>query len=311
METRANYALIGAFTLAVIAAAFMFVFWFSHGAPTGVRQIQIVFTSSVSGLSRGAQVLFNGVRVGEVKEIELAPDNPANVYAIIEVSETAPVKLNTRARLEYQGLTGVASIALDGGTYASQPLRGVDGKIAVIVADRSDYQNILETLQRLAGRTETALETIDKLISDNAESIGRTVRNVEAISKAVDADNVRSLVANADGLVKQLNESAGRFDKLMASLDGALGSGENSTIAEIAQAARSFRKLADNIDARTKEISAGVTKFTGSGLRQYEALASDARRTLEDMNRTLRSLEKNPQQLIFGKKPALPEYGGR
>jgi phospholipid/cholesterol/gamma-HCH transport system substrate-binding protein len=54
-----------------------------------------------------------------------------------------------------------------------------------------------------------------------------------------------------------------------------------------------------------------VTKFTGSGLRQYEALASDARRTLDDMNRTLRSLEKNPQQLIFGKKPALPEYGGR
>ena len=311
METRANYALIGAFTLAVIAAAFMFVFWFSHGAPTGVRQIQIVFTSSVSGLSRGAQVLFNGVRVGEVKEIELAPDNPANVYAIIEVSETAPVTLNTRARLEYQGLTGVASIALDGGTYDSQPLRGVDGKIAVIVADRSDYQNILETLQRLAGRTETALETIDKLISDNAESIGRTVRNVEAISKAVDADNVRSLVANADGLVKQLNESAGRFDKLMASLDGALGSGENSTIAEIAQAARSFRKLADNIDARTKEISAGVTKFTGSGLRQYEALASDARRTLDDMNRTLRSLEKNPQQLLFGKKPPIPEYGGR
>lgn len=311
METRANYALIGAFTLAVIAAAFMFVFWFSHGAPTGVRQIQIVFTSSVSGLSRGAQVLFNGVRVGEVKEIELAPDNPANVYAIIEVSANAPVKLNTRARLEYQGLTGVASIALDGGTYDSQPLRGVDGKIAVIVADRSDYQNILETLQRLAGRTENALETIDKLISDNAESIGRTVRNVEAFSKAVDADKVRSLVANSENLVKQLNESAGKFDKLMASLDGVLGSGENSTLSEITQAARSFRKLADNIDARTKEISAGVTKFTGSGLRQYEALASDARRTLDDMNRTLRSLEKNPQQLLFGKKPPIPEYGGR
>lgn len=311
METRANYALIGAFTLAVIAAAFMFVFWFSYGAPAGVRQIQVVFSSSVSGLSRGAQVLFNGVRVGEVKDIQLAPDNPASVYAIIEVNETAPVKQNTRARLEYQGLTGVASIALDGGTYDSPPLRGVDGKIAEIEADRSDYQNILETLQRLAGRTENALEKVDKLIAENAESIGRTVRNVEAFSRAVDADKVRSLVANSEGLVKQLNESAGKFDKLMASLDSVLGSGENSTLSEVTQAARSFRKLADNIDARTKEISAGVTKFTGSGLRQYEALASDARRTLDDMNKTLRSLERNPQQLLFGRKPALPEYGGR
>ena len=311
METRANYALIGAFTLAVIAAAFMFVFWFSHGAPSGVRQIQIVFTSSVSGLSRGAQVLFNGVRVGEVKEIELARDDPGRVYAIIEVTETAPVKQNTRARLEYQGLTGVASIALDGGTYDSPPLVGVDGKIAVIEADRSDYQNILETVQRLSGRIESALEKVDKLISENADSIGRTVRNVEAFSKAVDADKVRSLVTNAEGLVKQLNESAGRFDKLMVSLDGVLGSGENSTATEITEAARSFRKLADSIDARTKEISAGLTKFTGSGLRQYEALASDARRTLDEMNKTLRSFEKNPQQLLFGKKPTIPEYSGR
>lgn len=311
METRANYALIGAFTLAVIAAAFMFVFWFSHGAPAGVRQIQVVFSSSVSGLSRGALVLFNGVRVGEVKDIELAPDDPGSVFAIIEVSEKAPVKQNTRARLEYQGLTGVASIALDGGTFDSPPLRGADGRIAIIEADRSDYQNILETLQRLAGRTENALETIDKLIAANSEAISRTVRNVEAFSKAMDAEKVRSLVANSESLVQQLNESAGKFDKLMASLDGVLGAGENSTLSEVTQAARSFRKLADNIDTRTKEISAGVSKFTGSGLRQYEALASDARRTLDDMNKTLRSLERNPQQLLFGKKPPIPEYGGR
>jgi len=163
----------------------------------------------------------------------------------------------------------------------------------------------------LSGRIESALEKVDKLISENADSIGRTVRNVEAFSKAVDADKVRSLVTNAEGLAKQLNESAGKFDKLMVTLDGVLGSGENSTATEITEAARSFRKLADNIDARTKEISAGVTKFTGSGLRQYEALASDARRTLDDVNKTLRSFDKNPQQLLFGKKPPIPEYSGR
>ena len=72
-----------------------------------------------------------------------------------------------------------------------------------------------------------------------------------------------------------------------------------------------LKRLADNLDARTKELSAGLSRFTGSGLRQYEALATDARRTLDDMNRTLRSLEKNPQQLLFGRKPAAPEYGGR
>jgi phospholipid/cholesterol/gamma-HCH transport system substrate-binding protein len=312
METRANYALIGAFTLAVVGAAFMFVFWFSRGAPTGMRPIQVQFTSSVSGLSRGAEVLFNGVRVGEVKDIELAPDDPGRVFARIEVSERAPVKQNTRARLEYQGLTGVASIALDGGTPDAPPLTGEGGKPPVIEADRSDYQNILETLQRLAGRTETAMEKIDRLISDNGETVGRTVRNVEAFTRALDADQVRSILSNAESMVRQINESAGKLDRVLASLDKALGGAEGANVlADVAETARSFRRLADNLDARTKELSAGLTKFTGSGLRQYEALASDARRTLEDVNRTLRSLEKNPQQLLFGRKPAAPEYGGR
>jgi phospholipid/cholesterol/gamma-HCH transport system substrate-binding protein len=455
METRANYALIGAFTLAIVAAAFMFVFWFSRSTQAGTRDIQIVFTTSVSGLSRGSSVLFNGVRVGEVTHIELAPDNPGRVFATIEVSNRAPVKVDTRARLEYQGLTGVASIALLGGSPEAKALQGERGGPPVMIAERSDYQNILETLQRLAGRTEQMLDSanslfatnsesigrtvrnveafsqalgdnadgvrefmsavseigssvrplvaslektartideriqaidpaqvrsildnadsmarqlnasagrIDKLmtsldgflVAENAESIGRTVRNVEAFSQAlgdnaggvrefmaavsdigskvgplvasleatarnvdervqaIDPAQLRSILDNADSLAKQLNASAGRIDKLMTSLDGFLGAGDGKGVmAEIGEAAISFRKLAENLDTRTRELTAGLSRFTGSGLRQYEALAADGRRTLDEINRTLRSIERNPQQLIFGRKPSTQEYRGR
>jgi ABC-type transporter Mla subunit MlaD len=117
METRANYTLIGAFALAVIAGAFLFVFWFAGGGnkQSGRDSYRIVFSSSVSGLTRGSQVLFNGLKVGEVTTIDLAPD-PSEVYAMIEVDGRTPVKTDTRARLEYQGLTGISSIALTGGT---------------------------------------------------------------------------------------------------------------------------------------------------------------------------------------------------
>ena len=78
METRANYALIGLFTLAVIAAAFGFVYWFSGGDRGQARQsVRIVFSGSVSGLSKGSVVLFNGIRVGEVTDISLLPEDPA------------------------------------------------------------------------------------------------------------------------------------------------------------------------------------------------------------------------------------------
>ena len=68
--------------------------------------------------------------------------------------------------------------------------------------------------------------------------------------------------------------------------------------------------LADNLDKRTAQITTGITGFTGPGLRQIEALTNDGRRTLTDLNRTLRSLERNPQQFIFGGKPPLPQYNG-
>ena len=118
METRANYALIGVFTLAVIAAAFMFVLWFSGAdKPSGRKTYQVVFNGSISGLSRGAWVLFNGLRVGEVTKMDLMPD-PSQVYALIDVDGRVPVKVDTKARLEYQGFTGVASNGQNVDTYA-------------------------------------------------------------------------------------------------------------------------------------------------------------------------------------------------
>ena len=71
-----------------------------------------------------------------------------------------------------------------------------------------------------------------------------------------------------------------------------------------------MRKVADNLDSRMKEITANINRFTGSGLRQYEALAIDGRKTLEEINQAVRSIENNPQQFLFGKSSQVPEYSG-
>ena len=436
METRANYTLIGAFALAVLAGAFLFVFWFSGGASkqSGRDTYRIVFSSSVSGLTRGSQVLFNGLKVGEVTNIDLAPD-PSEVYAMIEVDGRTPVKTDTRARLEYQGLTGVGSIALTGGS-ADAP-RLVGGKdVAEIRAERSDFQNIVETLQDLTRKVDGMLSKADALVTNNADSISRTVKNVETFTDAlaansggvkdflagmsdlgrtirplsvrlealagdvdklvtaVDPAKVRSIVSNADEFVSalgknkqnidslladaskvardlgaqtakldglmtsaqdvakaidakkvghavdsldqfasvldknrtnadsvmknaaeltaKLNASADKIDGVLASVQGFLGGpGSSGMFSDVGDAAKAIRKLADNLDVRTKEISASIKTFTGPGLKQYEALAADGRRTLDEINRTVRSLGRDPQQVLFGAKPAVPEYGGR
>jgi phospholipid/cholesterol/gamma-HCH transport system substrate-binding protein len=69
------------------------------------------------------------------------------------------------------------------------------------------------------------------------------------------------------------------------------------------------RKLADDLDRRSADLLANLTKFSGSGLRDIQLFAIDGRRTLGDLSRTLQGVQRNPQQFIFGGKAALPVYG--
>ncbi|MCG7391460.1 MCE family protein [Microvirga sp. ACRRW] len=444
METRANYALIGIFTLAVIAAAFGFVYWFSGGTRGQDRQnIRIVFSGSVSGMSQGSSVSFNGLRVGEVTQISLLPEDPRRVVAIVQVDNSTPIRADTRARLEYQGLTGVANIGLSGGEPGAPPLVAGPGQpMPTIFADRSDFQDLIETARNIARRADDVLERVGRVIADNEGSINRTVQNVERFSqalgenaegidrflaqigqaaekvgplaekletlatnvdqvvravepqrvtrivenvdnfaqalgenrqvvsealkdaaslvdrlnetapkldsaigeiseltKAVDPAKVRSTVDNvqaftdtlnnrrpdidkaiqeARSITEKLNKSADKIDGVLAGAEKFLGSASGEAgkgaFDEIRAAAVSVRDLADDLNRRTSGIEgvlSGVGRFTDSGLREYEALAVEGRKTLGDISRAVRSIERNPQQFIFGGQPNLPQYNGR
>ena len=131
METRANYVLIGAFTLAAVVGAFLFVMWIAgYGSSGSHRSYQVVFNGSVSGLSNGANVSFNGIKVGEVTHLTFSRSDPHQVVADIDVNADAPIDRNTRARLETQGLTGGAVVALLGGATAGSALVGAKRQAA-------------------------------------------------------------------------------------------------------------------------------------------------------------------------------------
>jgi phospholipid/cholesterol/gamma-HCH transport system substrate-binding protein len=355
METRANFVLIGAFTLAVIVGAFMFVLWYSGLTRISANKTyEVVFTGSVSGLSRGGAVLFDGIKIGEVTDIAFVPEDPRRVRALIDVQGDAPIRKDVKARLEVQGLTGAAVVALSGGAADAPPLTAAPGAPRPeIVAEPSELQNILESVQSLSARAESVLDKMDQLLNDNRAAVDDAIKNVDAFAKtlndnsaamsetvndigrlvkSVDGEKVARfvdgaaalgdtlrdnrgdidrMVKNASELAAKLNNSADKLDSLMASLQGFVGSPDvKGPLGDVGEAARSVRKLADDLDSRTKDITAGLARFSASGLREYEALAVDARRTINDLDRAVRAFERNPNEMIFGTKPALPEYHG-
>ena len=429
METRANFVLIGAFTLAAVLGAFAFIMWIAgYGASGTHRHYEVIFNGSVSGLSVGSNVLFNGLKVGEVTNLRFVKDNPGQVIADIDVTNgSAPINASTNAQLETQGLTGTGVVALKGGevkgaaeltgnppvipSLPTATLADLQTKAGYVLdlankllvdnaagihqtvenaeqfsmalahnAGRVDealasIADLGKTIGPLASKAQTLAQDADTLIksidaakvnevignaqtfsralahsSDNTEALLRdgadfikklnqtsaklnsAITDIDAIAKAVDPDKVAEVVnsaadvantvrqnrVNIDATLKnaaeisaKLNDSADKLDGLIASAQTFLGSpGTKSALGNIGEAAGSVKKLADDLDVRIKEISVGLTRFSGPGLRQYEALAVQGQRVLDDIDRLARSFERNPSQLIFGAKPSLPEYRG-
>lgn len=375
MQSRAAHALIGLATVAVLAALFGLGYWFSQGQGDTI-DVKVVFNGKVSGLGRGSSVLFNGLRVGEVKELDIEPDNPRQIYAILKISQSAPLRVDTIARLEAQGLAGIVAVQLRGGSPAAVPLIAGPGQaLPTIIAESSE--SIFEKVGSIAKGIDEALVGIDAAIQANAGPVTEKIKYVENLSatlnsnssevdklmqsvssaadfitplpdklknfsegfmetlRSVDKDRVASAIDEADHLATKLSAAAPDIGKTVRSvastseklnraadqvegvlkgaqafLTGAGRENGQSVFEDVAEAAKSLRTLADNLDRSSAAVAAKIIQFAGSGLQKVETFTSDGSRALSGFDRTLRDVNRDPQGLIFGNKGRIPQYNG-
>ncbi len=185
MEIRARYILMGAFLLAVIGGAFGFVYWLENAG--GLRDratYNIRFDGPVSGLLSGSAVLFNGIRVGEVTALRISADRPREVLAQVAVDQATPIRADTTVDLEYQGLTGVAAIALTGGA-GGEPLvmspEGAPTLVARAGAGQNGTQSAREALLKLQDILEDNSQPFKELIGNLNDFSGALARNSDKV----------------------------------------------------------------------------------------------------------------------------------
>lgn len=211
METRAPFVIIGAFVLAAIAAVFGFVYWLHNTAGLGPRTTyHVQFEGSVPGLLVGAAVLFNGIRVGEVTELSLAPDDPRRVNAAIAVASTTPVRPDTKVGLDFQGLTGVPVIALEGGRQLSAV-----APVPTLIAEAGAGQSMTQAAR-------DALRRVDAVLADNAGPLKTTIFNLQVFSEGL-ARNTGKLDGIVAGLERMTAGGASPARKITYDLRAASG----------------------------------------------------------------------------------------
>jgi phospholipid/cholesterol/gamma-HCH transport system substrate-binding protein len=454
METRANYVIVGIFTLVAIVAAFLFIYWTAGIGERGeTTTLRIRIPGSASGLGRGSAVLFNGVKVGDVRRVYIDVLNPTVAIADTEVDRLTPITKSTQADVGIAGLTGQANIELKGADPKEPNLLDeaeAEGRIAEITANPSAVTNLLQTAQDIFTRADNVLndletftrdvrgpltqtaqnvEKFSKALADNSDGIDKFLSSVSALSEelagvsgkldgtlkaaeellnSVDRQKIEAIVGNVETFTESLKEQSGRFDEIVGGVDRAvstindfakqagetltkvdgilegvdaetvrvalsniakasasadkaaadiseftgrlspraediekviadakeisgrlnaastrvdgilvkvdklLGSGEaEGVMADASATLKSFREVADTLNARLGTIMDGLGRFSGQGLRDVEALVRDSRRSINRIEQAITDLERNPQRIITGGEGTVRQYDGR
>jgi phospholipid/cholesterol/gamma-HCH transport system substrate-binding protein len=304
METRAHHVLIGLFTVIVVAAALLFALWLAKSSSD--RQFsdyEIVFNEAVSGLSQGSAVQYNGIKVGDVTQLKLDPQDPRKVLARIRLGGDVPVKLDTHAKLTLTGVTGLSIIQLSGGSPNSPPLESKDGQLPIIVADPSPLSRILANGEDLVTNINEVVARANMLLSpENTDRISRTLEHLDQVTGTIadQRDDIHQLLKQLVQASKQANDTLAETDKLIHNANGLVDNQARATLDSARNAMASLERSTADIDRLLSDNRAAIN----GGLQGFSELGP-AVRELRDAAGSLRGvsrrLDDNPAGFLLGR----------
>jgi len=276
METKANYVLIGVATVAGAILIMLFAMWMSTGdLRRGYNEYDIVFADPVRGLAEGGEVRFNGIKVGEVMDLRIDPDNTNRVIARVRVSSDVPVKTDSTAQLEPIGLTGVTLIQLSPGSPTAEPLRPTFGGPTPQIEGRgSQIDLIVARSEDIVLRASEAMAAVRDLLTDeNIARVSRIIANLETASDQL---------AAADGALAQSGRAV-----------SAITDAANEVTVLVRQTQTDLAEL----DTVMNEIAQAVALARGETIPEITLAAEEIRRASAAISRVANNLEENPSVL--------------
>ncbi len=308
METRAHHVLIGAFTISIFLIALGFVLWISKtGVDKRFTDYDIVFTEAVTGLSTGGLVQYNGIKVGEVAQLHLAPDDPRKVIARVRLDASAPIKQDTRAKLALQGVTGLALIQLSGGTPGSPPLLPTrEHPVPVIRAEESALSKLLASGSDIVLSANDVLMRLNDILSDdNVKHISTMLKNVDELSGTF--ANQREDFGTA---LRQLAEATTEMKKTLVAVTATADSANalvrddaRATLKSTQKALDAVDKMANSADALLNDNRAAISNFSNQGLRQIGPTVLELRETLRSLKQLSDKLGASDSLLLGRDQP--------
>jgi phospholipid/cholesterol/gamma-HCH transport system substrate-binding protein len=308
MEIRAHHILIGVFTIGVFALALGFVLWLSRAGSEGNYTLyDIVFSEPVTGLSRGSLVQYNGIRVGEVVQLKLAPDDPRKVQARIRVEGGTPIRVDTRAKLGLLGVTGVAFIQLSGGAPGSKPLLPTDTHpIPMIPSEESALSKLLASGSDIVtSANDMVVRMTDMLSKENIARVSATLENLEQITATVAAqrEELGSALHQLGDATAQLNRTLVTLDTMATTTNELIGKDAHEVLLATRQALDNVDKVAAAASGLLDDNRAAINSFSNQGLRQVGPAVAELREALRSFKQLTEKLGASDSLLLGRDQP--------
>ncbi|MGY9107505.1 MAG: MlaD family protein [Alphaproteobacteria bacterium] len=287
METRASYIIVGAFALFTMIGSVLAIVWMAGAnLDEDFAYYDIYFKGSVTGLKPGNPVRYRGIPVGVISEMRIDSKNVERVRVTIEIPESTPIKTDTVAALEFQGITGVAYVQISGGTHTSPKLvRKPDEAHPIIPATSSQLEQLFESAPALITRVTALVDRFNLLLDTrNRENLGKMLSNIEVITGALAgrSEDITSLLADAAGTMQKLRVAAGDARETMAVLKGSAG--------QLTAKADTMMTNVNSLTVDLQKLSGGMTKeIDGVGVEAKAALV-EVRTVMKDFGRAARTL---------------------
>ena len=289
METRANYVVVGLFTVLALLGGFLFVYWQSAaGNQSEMTLLRFRITGSASGLARGSFVMFNGVRVGTVQGVSIDKENPSWAIADAMVDKSTPITRSTQAVVGIAGLTGTANIELSGGNLNEPTVFAeaeANNTTPEIRASASAVANLLQTAQDILTRANNVVSDLERFTGDSRQPLTQTAQNVQKFTDALakNSDGIDKFLSSASSLSEQLSGLSAKLDGTIKGVEEIVRAVDRDKIAAIVSNAESFSKNANDASKRFDSVVGKVDELLGD---------ENTRGTIAKVGETLESYRK-------------------
>ena len=312
MEPKVNYVLVGSFVAFLGAAVLVGILWLGKTDYRGLYdRYEAHMKESVAGLSVNSTVKYRGVDVGRVRDIALRPDNPEEVLLMLDIARGTPIKTDTRAVLETQGLTGLATVNLTGGSREAPALVALEGQnYPVIKTGPSLFFRLDEAVSRLLSEEglaqlivhlDSAAVGVTKMLDEeNQMLLKRTIKDLSDVAQTIAShktqidQSLNGAAKSADNLVKVTASLNAQVPTLLADI--------NKSVVALDRATEELAKTSKTVGTVVNESKPELQQFTKRTLPEAGLLVTELRQLTGTLTRVARELEREPSSLVFGRK---------